>query len=166
MRGWEKEDTGAIIRDVFKSLNNEGICVESYCKYDISKFAEKPTLRSYKNGLKHRTATYASVQQDVIMIKQTLMSGACISFGFDVYDNFYNADISTTNYIMPLPNTNSQLVGRHATTIIGWEDSINCFLIQNSWGVNWGKKGLFYMPYSFIIDTNHCFDFWCIESIR
>ena len=39
-------------------------------------------------------------------------------------------------------------------------------MIQNSWGLSWGINGKFYMPYSFLLNSNEADDFWCIEEIK
>ncbi|TFH43304.1 MAG: hypothetical protein E4G96_01480 [Chrysiogenales bacterium] len=35
----------------------------------------------------------------------------------------------------------------HAITIIGWDDRKGAYLVKNSWGVQWGGKGLFWIKY-------------------
>lgn len=164
MRGWELEDSGAIIRDAFKSLNKEGVCTESLWKYDIRKFAKKPPKSAYKNGLTHTTVRYAAVPQTIDALKRTLISGACVSFGFDVYESFISGNWANTTGIMPLPKSGEGIIGGHAVTLYAYSDLTQTFTIQNSWGTDWGKGGYFQMPYSFIT-SDACSDFWCIESI-
>jgi Papain family cysteine protease len=38
-------------------------------------------------------------------------------------------------------------VGYHAVAIIGWDDDIGGWLVQNSWGTEWSKNGLGYISY-------------------
>lgn len=42
-------------------------------------------------------------------------------------------------------NPNNQFYG-HAVLILGWDE--NNIIVQNSWGINFGKKGLFYVPFN------------------
>lgn len=37
--------------------------------------------------------------------------------------------------------TTTELVGRHAIAIIGYDDSQGCWIAKNSWGVGWGEGG-------------------------
>jgi hypothetical protein len=67
---------------------------------------------------------------------------------------------------MPIPKKGERLVGGHAVTLIGYDDSKQAFLIQNSWGTEWGLNGKFWMPYSFALDSRECDDFWCIDEIK
>lgn len=165
INGWENEDSGVYIRDIFKTLSKEGICSESNMPYDISKFTIKPSDKAYKNAKLHSVTEYAAVENNIDIIKKTVMSGACIEFGFNVYESFESGNWDSTTGIMPIPLPNESLLGGHAVIIIGWSDEKQSFLIQNSWGKNWGLKGLFWMPYSYMI-SKECDDFWCIEQIK
>ncbi len=42
----------------------------------------------------------------------------------------------------------------HAVTLIGYNDTLNngSFLILNSWGENWGEKGMMWIPYDYLLD--------------
>ncbi len=167
LQGWEGEDSGAYIRDGFKALNKWGLANESLWPYQdtLSALTKEPTPNVYEDGLKNVAVKYASVDQNEPKIKQTLLSGAAVSFGFNVYQSFYGSWESTTG-IMPLPKRGDRLLGGHAVTIIGFSDSKKCFLIQNSWGTSWGEEGLFWMPYSFALNSNEADDFWCIEEVK
>lgn len=165
LEGSVNEDAGAYIRDVFKALNKWGLAKESFFPYHTQDFAKKPTDAAYSDGLNNLVISYAAVQQSESVIKQTLLSGAAISFGFTVYSSFMGNWHSSTG-VMPIPKKSEQILGGHAVTIIGWSDAKKAFLIQNSWGTSWGQSGKFWMPYSFLLDGNMCDDFWCIESIQ
>ncbi len=165
IEGTVNEDSGAYIRDVFKALNKKGLCEEIYFPYIESTFANQPTTQAYANGMKYQTLKYAAVPQFETTIKQTLLSGAAISFGFDVYESFFD-ETKWNGSTMPIPKKGERMSGGHAVTLIGYSDVKNAFLVQNSWGENWGDNGKFWMPYSFLLNRDHCSDFWCIEEIN
>lgn len=166
IEGTVDEDSGAYIRDVFKALNKWGLAPEVDFPYHIQDFKNTPTQVAYSNGLKNIVVKYAAVDQTEVAIKQTLISGAAVSFGFNVYSSFMSGDWDRKTGIMPIPKKGEELRGGHACTIVGWSDSKKCFLIQNSWGEEWGQKGKFWMPYSFLLNGSECDDFWCIEAIK
>ena len=60
----------------------------------------------------------------------------------DIYENFYN--IPKTGIV---PNRQGSCDGGHAMVIIGWTKINNqeYYVVQNSWGTNWGDKGLCYI---------------------
>lgn len=165
LEGTPEEDSGAYIRDVFKALNKYGLAHETFFPYNTRDFAKKPTADALINGLKNVVVKYTAVQQNQTVIKQTLLSGAAISFGFNVYTSFEHGNWHTTSGMMPIPKNTELLLGGHAVTIIGWSDSKQAFLIQNSWGTEWGLEGKFWMPYSFLL-SKQCDDFWCIDEIK
>ena len=166
LEGTTNEDSGAYIRDVFKALNKWGLAPEEDFPYVISTFTKKPTDLAFQNGLKNLVIKYTSVLPTETVIKQTLLSGAAISFGFNVYQSFEVGNWDSTTGIMPIPKKGESLLGGHAVTITGWNDSKKCFKIQNSWGEEWGLGGYFWMPYSFLLNPSECDDFWCIDEIR
>ena len=161
MEGCESQDSGCIIRDAFKSINKEGLSQEKYCKYNETRFAKKPSLVAYSSGRKHQSITYASVDQNIDVIKKTIFAGYLVSFGTNVYRSIMEAYWFSSG-IMPTTNL-GQSIGGHAITIVGWDDSIKCFEIQNSWGSNWCKNGKFFIPYEWII-SQECSDFWTITK--
>ena len=69
---------------------------------------------------------------------------------------FYNfADIS-----------DEKLLGGHAVMAVGYDDNKGHFVVRNSWGMEWGDNGYFYMPYEFIISDNYCSDFWAVQTVK
>lgn len=165
LQGWENEDSGAYIRDAFKAMNKYGLALEKTWPYKIKEFATKPSTEVYDEALNNVTVKYAAVNQNETEIKQTLISGAAISFGFNVYDSFFGSWDRTTG-MMPIPKKTEYLQGGHAVTIIGYDDNKKAFLIQNSWGTEWGLNGKFWMPYSFLLNSRECDDFWCIQEVK
>lgn len=51
---------------------------------------------------------------------------------------------------LPMPGPNDTVAGGHAIAIVGWDDTLQEFLIQNSWG-DWGPlHGYAWFPYAAI----------------
>jgi C1A family cysteine protease len=46
---------------------------------------------------------------------------------------------------------------------VGYSDKQKRFIIRNSWGTGWGKKGYFTMPYAYLDDRDLSDDFWTIR---
>ena len=42
---------------------------------------------------------------------------------------------------------NRHATSNHGVTIIGWHDSLNAWLIRNSWGIGWGMAGYMWITY-------------------
>lgn len=171
--GSTNDDAGTYIRSGFKAMNKTGLCLEKLHPYNDSRSSviKKPNKAAYDDGLKNVTVKYAVVDQTETAIKQTLVAGAVVVFGFTVYDSFFGS-WSESNGIMPSPKITEGIQGGHCVVFIGYDDAKKCFLCQNSWSEDWGKGavkgegGLFWMPYSFALDPNQADDFWCIEEIK
>lgn len=154
-------DSGAQMRDIGKALFNCGVCLESDFPYDITKFTKKPTPLNDTNALKYKIGSYNSVS-DVNGIKQVLaLKQQPVMIGMDVYPSFESADVAKTG-IVPLPKKSEKILGGHAVTIVGYDDTRKWFVVANSWGTNWGDKGYFYLPYTYFT-KGFAYDFWILN---
>lgn len=179
MEGTVKDDAGANICDGVKSIGKSGVCPEeavhgvpsdSVWAYEPRKFTQKPPEGCYKFGKKNTAIAYARVKQTEQQIKQALINGFPVVFGFTVYDNFENLDNSG---VLGMPDTSQKSAGGHAVLCVGFDDNMKdadgnkgVFIIRNSWGPDWGDKGYFYMPYKYLLDPDLADDFWTITKIK
>jgi hypothetical protein len=96
------------------------------------------------NAAAHKSTWYASVlSTDLYSIKRLIVNNHALSFAVAIDSNFYN---STCGYIW---NSKGSPMGNHAMTIVGYDDSKNAWLIQNSWGTSWGCNGQAWVDYNF-----------------
>lgn len=164
MEGTIKSDSGATIRDGIKSVNKSGDCPETEWPYDITKFSSKPSKSCYKDALKYKSVLYSSISQDLNSMKDCLSSGFPFVYGFTVYNSFESASVAK-NGIVPMPTKKEKTLDGHAVMAVGYDDSKNWFICRNSWGISWGDKGYFYMPYAYLINPNLASDFWTIKTV-
>lgn len=161
--GHTDEDSGAEIHDGVNCINTIGVCSEDSWPYDITKFTEKPTDTCYEIAKEHRTVCYRAVEQTIDQLRAAIISGFPIVFGFTVYESFESPDVAKTGN-MPMPVEGEKVLGGHAVAVVGFDDTREVFIVRNSWGENWGDKGYFYMPYSFITSKDYASDFWVITK--
>lgn len=165
MEGTINSDAGAVIRNGFKCIAKLGVCSEDTWKYQEDKFSEKPIENAYTIALDHQVIKYMKVVQMTNQLKGCLAEGYPFVFGFTVYDSFESDDVAI-NGIMSLPEGNESCMGGHAVMCVGYDDEKKVFIVQNSWGKEWGDKGYFYMPYSYITNPSLASDFWTIRTIE
>lgn len=163
MEGHVDFDSGAEIHDGIQSICNVGVCPEEMWCYDISKFTQKPSDECYNKAKEHHSIQYRAVEQTVEQLKAALIDGFPVVFGFLVYESFESPEVARTG-IMPIPKEGEQLLGGHAVSLVGFDDEKQWFVVRNSWGENWGDKGYFYMPYSFIQNPDMASDFWTVTK--
>jgi C1A family cysteine protease len=99
---------------------------------------------------------------NLIQLQSCLAEGYPFVFGFTVFESF---QAITKNGMMPMPKPKEQRLGGHAVMAVGYDDAKKMFIVRNSWTKNWGDQGYFYMPYSYISDTNRADDFWTIRLV-
>ena len=98
-------------------------------------------------------------------MKQSIINGFPFIFGINIYESFETIDVNNTGNI-PMPNIqNEKLLGGHAVMAVMFNDDKKVFGCRNSWGINCGDNGYFYLPYEYILDNNLASDFWIITSL-
>jgi C1A family cysteine protease len=162
MEGTVASDSGAAIRDGIKSVGINGDCPETEWPYVISKFKQKAPASCYADALKYKAVHYERVSHSVTQMKGCLAGGYPFVFGVTVYDNF---PMQTKTGAIPLPASSSKTEGGHAMLAVGYDDTRKVFLIRNSWGTIWGKKGYGTIPYAYLADSNLSDDFWTIKLV-
>jgi C1A family cysteine protease len=165
LEGTVSSDSGASLRDGIKTLNNDGVCSENLWKYKISRFIQKPSAACYANALKNQVQEYISLPASIPQVKQCLVDGFPVVFGFTVYTSFLSEQVARTG-IMPMPQDNDQLEGGHAVMAVGYDNSKSALIVRNSWGKDWGINGYFYMPYDYTTLAHLTSDFWSIRLVE
>lgn len=98
-------------------------------------------------------------------MKGCLADGYPFVFGFTVYESFESPEVARTG-VLQMPAPKEGVVGGHAVVAVGYDDQNERFMIRNSWGKNWGQKGYFTMPYSYLLSDNLSDDFWTIRLVH
>ncbi|HEX4137918.1 MAG TPA: C1 family peptidase [Bryobacteraceae bacterium] len=159
-------DAGAQIRDGVKSLANLGVCPETEWPYDVNKFADKPTPTCYTAAKKCEAVGYQRLDStNLNQLKGCIATGFPFVFGFTVYDAFESQEVAKTG-VLNLPGPKEKVQGGHAVLAVGYDDSTQRFTVRNSWGKDWGTRGYFTIPYSYLTSTNLADDFWTIRILK
>jgi C1A family cysteine protease len=157
-------DSGAQLRDGMKTLANQGVCPEPLWPYVISQVAAKPTPECYAEAKKHLGVTYMRVEQDVAQMRGCVADGYPFIFGFTVYESFESAAVARTGKV-PMPQADERTLGGHAMCVVGYDNPKKLFIVRNSWGEGWGKKGYGTMPYAYFTNTDLSADFWTLRAV-
>lgn len=165
MEGTVDSDSGAQIRDGIKSVASIGSCPETDWPYEVSRFRDRPIdPPCYRDATLGKVVLYQRVARNVTQMKGCLTSGFPYVFGFTVYESFESPEVANTG-VLNMPAAGEQALGGHAVLAVGYDDSSQRFLVRNSWGNDWGKKGYFTMPYAYLTDGNLSDDFWTIRLV-
>lgn len=165
LTGTIHEDSGAYIRDGFKVLAKIGVAPEAEWPYDISKFTCKPSEQAFLEADRYKIVAYRKLAT-LFDIRATIANGSGCAFGFMVRSSF-ECQQNKERGIMPMPKKYERYLGGHAVFCCGYKDDAaweggGYLIIKNSWGVDWGDKGYFYMPYAYV-QENNVQDIWTAE---
>jgi hypothetical protein len=151
---------GAYLDDGFASMKQTGVCSETAWPYVTAKQNVRPPIAAYTQAAFYKITGWGKVDGVGLSLienmKQVLMTGRAIVFGMLVYSSFESSDTANTG-VVRLPNTHTeQMLGGHAMTMVGFDDTKQAFLTANSWGSNWGtvhpssgKRGYCWLPYAY-----------------
>ena len=158
-------DCGAQIRDGIKSVASDGACPETMWTYLEENFSVRPPEPCYQYAKLHPAVQYARVAQDAGQMKACLAAGYPFVFGFTVYESF-EGDAVAKSGMVQMPGASETEVGGHAVMAVGYNDSVQRFLVRNSWGSGWGVGGYFTIPYAYLTDADLADDFWVIRVVK
>lgn len=159
MHGWEKEDTGAYIRDGVKTVVKLGIAPDSAWPYRIDRFTRKPHATAHKKADRWKLGSYHRCDM-VTDIKAALAKGYPVVGGFSCYENMFTWDVYQSG-IIPMPSGGQY--GGHAVLFVGYDDATNRFTFKNSWGTEWGDEGYGTLPYDYV-SQRLAGDFWAMAQ--
>jgi C1A family cysteine protease len=152
-------DSGAQMRDVFKSMETFGACDEKIWPYNIRKFKRKPSNKAYLQGEKFQAIQYSRIQQTRSGLKQVLAEGFPVCFGFTVTNSFHRTG---KDGIVSKPKGSAR--GGHAVLLVGYKKGH--YIVRNSWGTKFGDNGYCYFPYKFLEDPGFAADFWTVRAVE
>lgn len=165
MEGTVNVDNGAEIRNGMKTINSVGVCPEVNWPYTESAFAKKPPAKLYALAKKHKCVQYKRLNQSVDQLKQCLIEGFPFVFGMMVFPEFESVEVANTG-VLPMPAAGAQPIGGHAVMCVGFDEIKKIFIVRNSWGVEWGDHGYFYMPYAYMLSPDLASDFWTATRVE
>lgn len=159
IEGTTYTDSGAEVKDGLITLADKGACFEDLWPYDISKFTVNPSAAAWTAAWLNKIKIYETIPQTLVDLQTAIYENKPVVFGFNVYTSF---DGIGSNGIMPMPGRRERIEGGHCVVATGYDLNKGYVICRNSWGINWGDKGWFYMPIPFFLSRN-CSDFWVID---
>jgi C1A family cysteine protease len=162
--GNQNEDAGGEIRDALRAAAKYGIAPESLWPYIPANLTKAPPPSVIKAGAGYKLGLYERVAQDALHVKAALAMRRPLVIGVTVYSSFEGSTPAATG-IIPMPARNEQELGGHCLFVGGYDDEVQRVRGPNSWGLEWGDKGMFELPYDYLLDPNLCSDIWALKAV-
>lgn len=171
LHGWQDADTGISLADGFTALAGQGICPESDWPYDLSKLFMRPPAQAFTNALKERATMWSGIDyNDREQLRACLNLDRAPIIGISVYSSFEQGPVSLSG-VIPMPDANKdRLLGGHALIPVGYftaglqanhagfPNAPESFIVRNSWGPAWGRKGYGALPVAYTSNPDLCWD--------
>lgn len=143
---------GMVIRDALKTMQKYGVPYEQDCPGNspvkVAMGVVSAGEADYKKlASPHRISAYIRLNTEAEM-KTALMEYGPILVSMNTYKN-YTLEGESKVYTI---HENSTKSGRHCVVVYGWNS--DGWLVQNSWGRDWGCDGRFVIPYSFKLNES------------
>jgi C1A family cysteine protease len=156
-----RQDAGAMIRDGIKVLAKDGLPPEEAWPYDVSKFAHRPSAKSYKEAKQELIGEYRRLSS-VNDYLDCLASGSPFVVGITVFDSFESDAVAASGRV-PMPGPSEAMLGGHAICVVGYRLD-GSFIVRNSWSAEWGDHGYFYLPRDYLASADLATDAWAITA--
>lgn len=136
--------SGAYIKDALNLLKNQGVCTYSSMPYVESNCSKQPTSSQKQNASDKKITSWTTIKKtDLTSIKQQLYDHHPVVIGISVDQLWENG--GDKNHVWK--KNSGSTFGGHCVSIVGYDDSMNAFYVQNSWGTGWGDKGMIWIDY-------------------
>jgi len=150
------------LRDGYKSIAEQGICAESSWPYRNDRFAVKPPPACYRAALAHRAIAYFRLRRELSQFRACLAAGYPFAMGISVYQSFIGKAVARSG-VVSMPGRHERHLGGHAMLVVGYDDTARQFIVRNSAGPRWGRRGYCVMPYAYLLNEQLAWDFWMVR---
>ena len=159
------EDKGSSVYDVIESLEQEGICLEDFCPYNIDNYYKKPNIEAYEDAKNHIIKKAENVKIKHLDFVSALSDGYPIAISLKIYNSFGN-NYSGFVFRPTDEEIESKSCGNHSMVICGYSEDDKVYIVRNSWGKEFGECGYCYIPFSYIEDEQFINSACIITSIN
>ncbi len=168
------KDNGAWLRDGIKEVYKKGVCPESTWMYSESMVNFKPSEAAYTEALDTKVNRYERIfgfggfnePEDIRALEEVkiaLLRGFPVPISMYLTHDFYSlgSNLGTQNYRGRLSGSS---IGGHAMNIVGYDDHLGGFIVENSWSERWGAGGYFLLDYD--VAFNDIMDAWVVTAFK
>lgn len=158
-------NAGSAAITTYDFLVNKGCCLWATLPYTAGSCDVSTAMPFDAAAANFRIQSYATIlAADRTAIKTSLTNNNPLVISFNVDTAFYNAGSSFIWNATNHASSPSQNLGRHAVTIIGYDDTKSAYKIINQWGTGWGDAGFSWIDYDFF-EAYVAYNTYSIEGV-
>lgn len=158
-------DRGAYLRDVMKTLHQDGIA-PTFAHPTMTDWQAKPEAEADRLAamMKIRDYQRIPVGYDAPRHMQRCLAHESLPLliAAQLFDNVMSPQVRYDGHV-PMPADNAAIVGAHAMMIDAYDATIGRFYGWNSWGSKWGAGGRFSLPFGYFERPDLVFDIWTLS---
>lgn len=148
---------GSYLHNAMETMKKGGVAPYSKFAYTEKSCSKQPSSDVKKLAANYKTKGFnrlskggSNYETDLLAIKQNLAQGAPVVIGMEVGGSFMTKMMGKSFWKPTKSDYYKSGFGGHAMCVIGYDDfkEGGAFEIMNSWGENWGKKGVFWIRYN------------------
>lgn len=170
------------VRDCLESSRRYGFCLKNEWVYSYANRNVRPPEEAYASALTRVIKRYEAIDISKSMasgtdfplginnIKSALAEGLPVIIAMALGMKFYDISgplatqkYSHVHFPWLRPNPGNEYIGAHCMVIVGNDDALGGFIVENQWGTSWGDNGYCLIPYSVIMDFSEA---WVIRSYK
>jgi len=144
------KNSGIRIDQALQLVVDQGVATLASMPYQESDFTSQPTTEAFAEAEWFKASRWAALKSTSDM-KQALAKGLPVITSMAIFDTFNSLKGSNSLY-----NTAGTYLGDHAVVLVGYDDNYTgggAFKFMNSYGIEWGDNGFFWVPYTFLPTT-------------
>jgi hypothetical protein len=153
---------GAYLPEALKVMQNNGLAPFDAMRYNENDCSARPDQMALRKAEDFKIDGYQRLTGgrdgsdpktvNMLAIKQNLAQGAPVVIGMMVGGSYMQAMMGQDKWRPTDSDYNQQGFGGHAMCVIGYDDykfgqNMGGFQIMNSWGEEWGNKGVAWVSY-------------------
>jgi C1A family cysteine protease len=137
-------DSGSSVSDALKLMQKSGVATLAEFPYEENNCSRLPDNRVLVDAANFRIDDWKTLDTNELDdIKGQLLAGNPVIFGMFVSDSFDRLRGDQVYDDLSSPRT-----GGHVVVLVGYSETKRAFKLLNSWGENWGDKGLGWISYN------------------
>lgn len=141
------QDGGSLLTDALQLVVDKGAASWQSMPYSDTDFTTQPSSNAVTEASAYKAFEYRAINS-VQQMKAALANRNPVLAGISVYRDLEVLQGPNSVYNA----TTGASLGGHAITLVGYDDNKfnGAFKVINSWGVNWGDEGYFWLPYQMV----------------